>query len=469
MFQRLVDWADRLLIPVLFLMAITFSLRMHRGWEIGKILWSDGEGYYMYLPATFIYGSWNEFDGQDGLQQIACCKVNESGKVVTRYTYGVALLQTPFFAGAHAWASVFQGPGTAPPADWGAKTDQQWSEEMNQRKYTPLRGQATGFSDTYARGILVAAAFYMALGLWFLKRALRRIFRKEVALATTGLVFLATNLFYYTAGEGSMSHVYSFCLFAAVLYHLPEWLREKTWSRSLILGICFGLILLIRPTNLMLGLMFPLWAVFSFAELKLRLKDLIRTWQKALALMFAAVLVVVPQAFYWKSAFGSWIVWSYGNEGFTNWNHPEILKVLFSYQNGLFLYTPVMLLAMVGIVLAWKKRAFNSPVILLLFVLATYTFASWWAWWFGGAFGHRCYVEFYALLAIPLAVVVQKFFEARRMAIKIAGLVLAMVFVYANVKMAMMYSPPWDGNAWNWESYVTVWRGVAKLTWWPGF
>ena len=39
----------------------------------------------------------------------------------------------------------------------------------------------------------------------------------------------------------------------------------------------------------------------------------------------------------------------------------------------------------------------------------------------------------------------------------------------ANVKMAMMYSPPWDGDAWTWESYVTVWRGVAKLTWWPGF
>lgn len=469
MFRRLVDLADRWMIPLLFLMAVVFSLRMHRGWELSKVLWSDGEGYYMYLPATFIYGDWKAWDGKDGLHQIACCKVDESGNVVTRYTYGVALMQTPFFLAGDFWAEFKNETKMPPPADWGKPTDAQWSTEINLRKYSEARGHQTGFSDPYALAILVGAAFYMALGLWFLKRALRRIFRQEVAVATTGLIFLATNLFYYTAGEGSMSHVYSFCLFAAVLYHLPEWLREKTWGRSLLLGLCFGLILLIRPTNLMLALMFPLWGVASLTGLKSRLGDLVRSWKKVAIMVFAAALVVVPQGFYWHNAFGSWIVWSYGDEGFSNWMRPEMLKVLFSYQNGLFLYTPIMLLAMLGLVWAWKKRNMNAPLILLLFVLATYTFGSWWAWWFGGAFGHRCYVEFYALLAIPLAVVVQRFFDAPKLAIKFAGLALALVLVYANVKMAMMYSPPWDGPNWTWDSYVEVWRGVAKLSWWPGF
>jgi hypothetical protein len=450
-------------------MAVGFSIRMHHGRELNKVLWSDGEGYYMYLPATFIYGDWKAWDGTDGLHQIACCKVNAGGNVVTRYTYGVALMQTPFFLGGHIWAGLKNELKTPPPADWAQQTDGQWTSEMNQRLYSKIRGHQTGFSDPYAHAILLGAAFYMALGLSFLKLSLRRIFRKEVALITTALIFLATNLFYYTAGEGSMSHVYSFCLFAAVLYHLPEWLRERTWRRSFVIGLCFGLILLIRPTNLMLVLLFPLWNVNSMDLLRLRINQLWKAWSKVLAMMFAAAIIVVPQGFYWHGAFGSWIAWSYGDEGFSNWMQPKMLKVLFSYQNGLFLYTPIMLVAMVGMVMAWKNRSFNSPLILLLFVLATYTFGSWWAWWFGGAFGHRCYVEFYALLAIPLAIVVQKFFETPKMAIRCLGLGLAFAFVYTNLKMCMMYSAPWDGVNWTWESYLGVWKGVSNLTWWPGF
>lgn len=469
MFQRIVDFADRWMIALLFLLAVVFSLRMHRGWELSKVLWSDGEGYYMYLPATFIYGDWKAWDGKDGLHQIACCKVDTNGNVVTRYTYGVALLQTPFFLAGNLWAGLKNELHTPPPSDWGKPADAQWSTEINLRKYSEARGHQTGFSDSYAFAILIGAAFYMALGLWFLKLSLRRVFRKEVALVTTGLVFLGTNLFYYTAGEGSMSHVYSFCLFAAVLYYLPEWLREKTWRRSILLGLCFGLILLIRPTNLMLALMFLFWGVQSASQIRLRIRDLLHSWSKILAIVVAAAAIVIPQAFYWQHAFGSWIVWSYGDEGFSNWMRPEMLKVLFSYQNGLFLYTPIMLLAMLGIVWAWKNRNLNTRLILLLFVLATYTFGSWWAWWFGGAFGHRCYVEFYALLAIPLAVVVQKFFETRKKLVQFFGLALALFFVYANVKMAMMYSPPWDGPNWTWESYLDVWHGVGKLNWWPGF
>lgn len=468
MFRWLLDWADRLMVPFLFLMAITFALRMHRGGDLSKVIWSDGEGYYMYLPATFIQGSWDVHDGSDGLQPILGCTVME-GKVVTRYTYGVALLQAPFFLGAHAYASTFLGKGSPPPADWGTATGEQWSAQMNQRKYSPLRGQATGFSDIYGFGVVVAAAFYMALGLFFLKRALRRSFSKEVALLATALTFLATNLFYYTAGESSMSHVYSFCLFAAVVYSLPEWLREPSWSRTLLLGTCLGLIVLIRPTNAILALLLPLWEVYSRRGLRVRWTMLWRNRIKLAGMAATGLLVMLPQGLYWKKAFGSWVAWSYGDEGFSNWWRPQVLKVLFSYQNGLFLYTPIMLFAMAGLALAWRGKKLSAPAITALFLVATYTFASWWAWWFGGAFGHRCYVEWYALLALPLAAALQPFATSPRLLLKLAGYGLALALVYANVKMAMMYTPPWDGNEWTWQRYVDVWQGVAKLSWWPGF
>lgn len=469
MIDRLLGWLDRLLIPLCFVIAIVAGLRAHPGWRVQSMIYSDSEGYYLYLPALFIYGDWQAFDGKDGLRQLTCCTEREDHRIVTRYTYGVALLEMPFFLAAHAYATAFQGPGSAPPADWHTNYDNAGSLGMMERKYTELRGYATGFSDPYAYSLIIAAAFYMAAGLGMVRGALRRRFANPVATGTTILVFLATNLYYYATVEGSMSHVYSFFLFAAVLYLLPMWLDRPRWWITLALGAALGAVTIIRPTNAMLLLLIPLWEVYSLPHLRERIKRLSGSWAHILAMAGVAALVVLPQLLFWKDAFGTWMAWSYGDEGFSRWNMPVVHKVLFSHQNGLFMYTPIMLVAMVGIGLGLKERKASAPAVLLLFIMATYVFASWWAWWFGGAFGHRCYVEFYALLAWPLGMVVNWVHGQRKDWLRWAGLALALAFIYANLKMTAMYTPPWDGPDWTFARYMGVLRGVAKITWWPGF
>lgn len=468
MIDRLLAWLDRLLIPICFFIALMAGLRSHPGWQVQRMIYSDGEGYYLYLPALFIHGDWKAYDGTDGIKQLTCCIEREDHQIVTRYTYGVALLEMPFFLGAHAYSSLFAGPGSPPPSDWHRKYDEEASLGMMERKYTELRGQATGFSDPYAYSLVIAAAFYMAAGLGLVRAALRRRFSNSAATATTILVFLATNLFYYATREGNMSHVYSFFLFTAALYLVPLWLQRPRWWLTAVLGACLGAITIIRPTNGMLMLLIPLWEVYSAADFKERVRRLAGEWLHLLVMAAVAALVVLPQLFFWKQMFGTWMAWSYGDEGFSRWSSPVIHKVLFSYQNGLFLYTPVMLLAMVGIGMGLRRRQVSAPVVLLIFLLATYTFASWWAWWFGGAFGHRCFVEFYALLAWPLALVVEWVLGHRSHWVRWAGMGLAFCFIYANLKMTAMYTPPWDGPDWNWGRYADVLRGVAKVTWWPG-
>jgi hypothetical protein len=60
-------------------------------------IWADKAGYYIYLPAFFIYnfqvdGLPAEIDKKTGNGFIV-----RDGKIITKYTYGVALLQAPFF------------------------------------------------------------------------------------------------------------------------------------------------------------------------------------------------------------------------------------------------------------------------------------------------------------------------------------------------------------------------------------
>jgi len=115
----------------------------------------------------------------------------------------------------------------------------------------------------------------------------------------------------------------------------------------------------------------------------------------------------------------------------------------------------------IGIFVGLKKKTFQAPALLLIFLAATYIFASWWAWWFGGAFGHRCYVEFYALLAIPLAGLYQHISTHWKLPGRLVFFSLVFVLMIFSVRLSYLYTSiggPWDGPdwRWNWKKYEWV-------------
>ena len=73
---------ERWFIPVIFLIGVAVSFYSHRDKLMRGVLWSDGEGYYIYLPATFIYGDWERYAPKydDGLHYIICCAKSEKSK-----------------------------------------------------------------------------------------------------------------------------------------------------------------------------------------------------------------------------------------------------------------------------------------------------------------------------------------------------------------------------------------------------
>ena len=79
----------------------------------------DGMGYYMYLPAIFIYNDITEYKWLDDVDkkyrivgdewkfQIS---KQENGNYVTKYLGGVSILQAPFFFAAHGYALMTHHP-----------------------------------------------------------------------------------------------------------------------------------------------------------------------------------------------------------------------------------------------------------------------------------------------------------------------------------------------------------------------
>ncbi len=292
--------------------------------------------------------------------------------------------------------------------------------------------------------------------------------KEDVAFWTVLSVFLGTNLFHYATKEMGMSHVYSFFLFTVLLFYLPKYLKSADFFNSVVMGGLMGWIFLIRPTNFILFFLLLLYDVYSFDQFKERIKFFIHHYSSVLIMIAAGFIMLIPQFMYWKEMTGHWIYYSYTEEGFKYWNKPKILAVLFDVQNGLLLYSPLVVLMLVGIFYGLKVKKFHSPAMLLIFILATYIFASWWAWWFGGAFGHRSYVEYYAILAIPFAGLIQKVFSSRKKIVRISFQFLLITLMVYSVRLSYLYTSiggPWDGAdwRWNWDKFEWIMSHFFKI------
>jgi hypothetical protein len=136
--------------------------------------------------------------------------------------------------------------------------------------------------------------------------------------------------------------------------------------------------------------------------------------------------VWLPQFLYWKATTGSYLFFSYGDERFY-FGNPHIIAGLFGYRKGWLLYTPIMIMALIGIILM-KPRQNPFSIGLYLFIpLNIYIIVSWWCWWYGGGFGNRPFIDSYPLLALGLATLFHEV-SKNRIALSITTLVSVLLF-----------------------------------------
>lgn len=396
-------------------------------------IWADKAGYYMYLPATFKYRfDASQFPDSIDVKTGDGFTIDRSrNKVVTKYTSGVAIMQLPFYLLADLLAE-------------------------------PLGFKRDGFSQIYHWSIDLSASFYLALGMFFLWLFLEKRYKPKIVLLTLASLFLATNLLYYVTVDSGLSHVYSFALFAFSLYFFQKtkYLQNSNFATYLKFGLSAGLIALIRPTGVLFLTCFLFLDVNKLEEVKDRLLKLVN-FKAILPLALGAFVIILPQLLYWNDVFGSYVAYSYQDEGF-NWLNPQIASVFFQPYNGLFLYTPLYLLVLISIVAMIRKRVHNGIYLLALFTAITYVFASWDSWWFGCAFGARSYVEYLTIFSIPLSFALSKVFEAKKW-VRSALVLTLLLFAAYNLKMIYSFGGCFYGSkCWDWPAYVELLLGPTK-------
>ncbi len=343
----------------------------------GPPIRSDGYSYYVYLPSWFIYGDTSlaavarDCCGGEFPAYTAIIRWPGTKRWVNAHPIGVAIMQVPFFLVGHALTK--------------------WSN------LSP-----DGFTLYYQHAAGLAGVFWTIAGLLVLRQLLQRHVSDRIAAATLTLVLFGTNLYHYATYDSSYSHVYSFFLLASLLYLTEVWWERPSISRSILLGLTAGMIVLTRHTNVLFLAIVPLYGVASGADARERARDLGRRWRPLAAAAGAAAITIAPQLSIYYAATGHWLVSSYGELSFT-FLTPHLLGVLFSVQKGVFFWSPVLLAAVAGFVM---RRTITRPYALaaLVVMLAdVYLIASWWDWQFGASYGHRGFVDTLPLLALGLA------------------------------------------------------------------
>jgi hypothetical protein len=384
----------------------------------------DGYGHYIYLTAIFVQkdltfhkevADWGEhWDPNVGL-----ARVLDTGRYLNRFPPGVAVLMLPAFLVAHASAHLL-----------GAPPD--------------------GFSTPYQAASALNGLLALLVGLSLLRRTLEELFTPGVVLATLVTLTFGTNLFHYGTGEASMSHIYSFALFAGLLRLVPAWYRQPTLWRTLGLGALMGLIVLVRNVNALVLLLVPLYGVFDGQTQRERLAFIRAHWRLGVPLVLGMLAVLSILFGYWHYASNRWLAYSYPGQHFY-FDRPQLLPVLLSVRKGLFFWAPVLLLAVAGLI---RERRRILPYVVpvgLILLLQYYLVSSWWAWHYANSFGHRAFTEFSALFALGLGAFFAGLSSPRA---RVTVGVLCALFVALNTLLMVQY---WRGvlptDRVTWEQY----------------
>jgi hypothetical protein len=334
-----------------------------------------------------------------------------TGRHINFAPLGSALLWSPFYLGAHAGVVAARALGSDVPAD--------------------------GYSLPYAAAACYASALYAFAGLLLVHGVLRRhggVPEPAATLSVLGLWF-GTPVLYYMTIAPAFSH--SCSLFAVALV-VSLTLREDErrgdgvlpWA---LLGAGCGLAGLVREQDVLIGVL----PGGLLASRLLRERRLSVALRQALALAAGAALVFLPQLLAYRALNGG-----FGPSRMVarkmSWSSPHFLEVLLDPGHGLFLWTPLLLVAAVGLAAAVARRdpPRSLPWLALALLLQVWINGAVESWSQAGAFGSRRFVGATPIFAFGLAGVVAA--GIRRFGTRLPALAVALC-VWWNLSLMVQF------------------------------
>ena len=313
------------------------------------------------------------------------------GRRVNYATMGSAILWVPFYTAADLWT---RATGSAEP---------------------------DGFTQPYISAVAYGSAFYALLAVLLSLRAARTLSHRRnteetredghrrntgetqedgYGLVAAVAVWVGTPLLFYTYVAPPFSHA---CSAFAVALFVNVWLRvRREWSSrgALALGLSAALMAMVREQDAFLAIGpaidFGFTAVTKTGNRRQRTRRFLST---GTAGVLGLLLGYAPQLLAYDALNG----YPGPAEHVTRkmyWYSPHALQVLASPHHGFFFWTPLALVAILGLLALRDRRVMTC--LLIMVASQVYVAGSVESWTVAGAFGQRRFVCLTAILVIGL-------------------------------------------------------------------
>ena len=378
------------LLFILFLLTLPLANPWVRG---------DGVGYYAYLRSALIdhdlrfendYLAANEsfvLFHVDSQGRLLSSFYTKTGYVENHFSVGPAILWAPMMIAVHGSVLLADRFGAHVAAD--------------------------GYSRPYLLAMSLTTACYGFLSLLLSFRIARKYFEDSwVFLATVG-IWMASSLPIYMYFNPSWSHALSAFSVALFIWYWEGTRLRRTPGQWAILGLTAGLMGNVYYPNV-ICLVFPALEVIHLLREKRRNSGQAIVPTQGLALhcgVFLAAFIgaLLPTFVTRKVIYGSPFETGYPGIGTWNWSSPALLKVLFSADHGMFSWTPVLVLAVIGLFFLIKRDALLGAGSLLTFLAYYYFIASYPDWDGLSSFGNRFFISLTPIFILGLAALLSAF------------------------------------------------------------
>jgi hypothetical protein len=262
--------------------------------------------------------------------------------------------------------------------------------------------------DGYGR-LFQAAAAYSGIaaavaGVWLAFLTARFLFRPRAAIWATLAIWLAGSAVYYTVISPTYSHAPSMLAVGAFWY---VWIRTRNRqdvARYAWVGVFAGVAALMRWQDAVLLIVPAIDAAWH------RERGLLSSLTNVVVATACAVAAFAPQLYVWHTLYGHFLVIPQGG-GFMRWGAPALWSILFSDNHGLLTWTPVIALAIAGLVPLTRRAPLVGIAAVAFLSISWYVNAAVADWWAGEAFGARRFVGCYPVFVLATAALFERLDE----------------------------------------------------------
>jgi hypothetical protein len=370
---------ERLLI-LLFVVTLPLSNPWVRG---------DGVGYYAFGRAILI-GHNLDFR-QDWLaanDSFRMGRIDSDGNILpsqytvtghldNHFTIGPAVLWAPFLVAAHL----------------AVKTSHLFGSHIS----------ADGFSSPYRIAMALSTALYGFLAIWLSFQLAKKYCGEKRAFTAALGIWFASSLPVYMYFNPSWAHAHSAFAVALFLWYWDRTGTTRSCIQWLILGAIAGFMINVYYINAVL-LIVPL--LESLSELRKRLKEHQVASARQLFIydiIFSVTILVslIPIFITKKIIYGGYFDLGYIETWL--WSSPAFLKVCFAADHGLFSWTPILVLSVVGLFLLRRYSRGLSFFLTAGFLIYLYTIGCYQNWDGLSSFGNRFFVSLTPVFVLGLA------------------------------------------------------------------